>query len=93
MPRANPAKPSLKAKKYPAYHLMRVLVHKRVFDRLDRIAKAESDRAGQYVSISDIVRVATADWLNAYDSAVRLGALQPPIRTDGDGAFPLFKPS
>lgn len=55
---------------------MRVRVRSRVFARLREIAEAESKRNGEHTSVSDLVRSALTDYINVYDTASKLKALQ-----------------
>jgi len=63
-------------KKPPTHHLMRVRVRTRVFTRLREIAQSESKRTGDHTSVSDLVRAALTDYINVYDTAAKLKALQ-----------------
>ena len=60
------------------HHLFRLRVLPHVWDKLGEVAKRETVRKNEFVSRSDIARVAIADWLNGYDAAERLGAMRPP---------------
>ena len=65
------------------HHLMRVRILERVFEKLQEVAEEESDRTGEHVTVSDLVRVACYDYLLVYDSARRLESLREDL-ADGD---------
>ena len=66
------------------HHLMRVRVRSRVFQRLKEVAQEETERSGDYVSVSDLVRAALFDWLGTHDSLRKIA----PLRCDKPSALP-----
>ena len=54
------------------HHLMRVRIRTTTFEELKKIAKDETDRSGEYTSVSDLVRVALNNWIRTHQSAQRL---------------------
>ena len=72
--------PEVKEETIPSlHHLMRVRIRTTTFDELKKIAKDESDRSGEYTSVSDLVRVAITNWIRTHQSraAIKI-VLQPP---------------
>ena len=49
-------------------HLMRVRIRKTIFKRLQEVARLESDRVGEHVTVSDLVRVACYNFLVIQES-------------------------
>lgn len=60
------------------HHLMRVLMHEKVFDKLKDIAAAETTQTGHYISASALVRAAILDWIETYEASQKLAALRTP---------------
>ena len=60
------------------HHLMRVRVRRSVFVRLQEIARQESSGKSDYTSVSDLVRSALRNWIQAYESTERLKLLVNP---------------
>jgi Arc/MetJ-type ribon-helix-helix transcriptional regulator len=54
------------------HHLLRVRMRKTHFNLLKDIAKEETERTGDYVSVSDIVRSSILNWLQTYESQQKL---------------------
>ena len=54
------------------HHLLRVRMRTARFARLQEIADSESKRTGNYISVSDIVRIAIDNWLQTYETTKRL---------------------
>jgi len=54
------------------HHLLRVRMRKTHFNILKEIAREETDRTGDYVSVSDIVRSSILNWLQTYESQHKL---------------------
>jgi Arc/MetJ-type ribon-helix-helix transcriptional regulator len=54
------------------HHLMRVRIRKTLFDRLKAIAETETDRSGEYTSVSDLVRAALLTWVQTHECTLRL---------------------
>lgn len=55
-----------------SHHMLRVRIRKRLFNRLQEIAKLESQDSPEEVSVSDIVRSALMDWIATHDAARQL---------------------
>lgn len=66
------------------HHLMRVRIRKNIFDRLQDLADEESDRSGEHVTVSDIVRVACYNHLLIHDSVKQLENAPPDTLDDDD---------
>lgn len=60
------------------HHLLRVRIRKNIFARLQDIAKAESERTNDYVTVSDLVRQACMTQINMYEQLSKLSHLPPP---------------
>ena len=54
------------------HHLVRVRMRSSRFQRLQQIAESEKDRTGNYISVSDLIRIAVDNWLQTYESINRL---------------------
>jgi hypothetical protein len=54
------------------HHLVRVRMRSSRFHRLQEIAENEKDRTGNYISVSDLIRIAVDNWLQTYESVNRL---------------------
>jgi len=50
------------------HHLMRVRIRKNIFERLRGVARLESDKIGEHVTVSDLVRVACYNYLIIQES-------------------------
>jgi len=50
------------------HHLLRVRMRTARFQQLQEIAERESKDSGNYISVSDIVRIAIDNWLQTYNS-------------------------
>ena len=59
------------------HHLLRVRIRKNIFGRLQDIAKAESERTNDYVTVSDLVRQACMTQINMYEQLSKLSHLPP----------------
>lgn len=68
------------------HHLLRVRIRKNIFARLQDIAKAESDRTNDYVTVSDLVRQACMTQINMYDQLSKLSHM-PSSRLDANTNF------
>jgi hypothetical protein len=53
---------------------MRVRIRKNIFDLMQEIAEEETDRSGEHVTVSDIVRAACYNYLLIHESVRRLEA-------------------
>lgn len=56
----------------PGHHLMRVRVRKSIFDQLQLAAEDETERSGEHVTVSDLVRSACQDFLLKHEALKRL---------------------
>lgn len=63
------------------HHLMRVRIRTTTFDELKKIAKEETNRSGEYTSVSDLVRVALTNWIRTHKAAERLQAFSNPQKS------------
>jgi hypothetical protein len=71
--------PEVKEETIPSlHHLMRVRIRTTTFKELKKIAKDESERSGEYTSVSDLVRVALTNWIRTHQAAHRLRAFSNP---------------
>lgn len=62
------------SKQLVGHHLMRVRIRKNIFDTMQEIAEEESERSGEHVTVSDIVRAACYNYLLIHESVRRLEA-------------------
>lgn len=53
-------------------HLLRVRIRKSIWDRLQLAADDESERSGEHVTVSDLVRAAFVDLLLKHEALKRL---------------------
>lgn len=60
------------------HHLMRVRIRKSVFGRLQEVADEETDRTGEHITVSDLVRSACYNFLLVHDAIRRLEGMLPP---------------
>jgi hypothetical protein len=60
------------------HHLMRVRIRSTTFQELQDIARDESQRLGEYTSVSDLVRVALTNWLRTHRATEKLRTLPNP---------------
>jgi len=60
------------------YHLLRVRIHKKNFSKLKKIAKEETIRYGEHVSVSDIVRGAVNSLIQIQETKQRLNVTVNP---------------
>lgn len=63
------------------HHLMRVRIRKAIFGKLQEVAEEESDRTGEHVTVSDLVRAACYNYLLVHES-VRQLENAPPVCID-----------
>ena len=59
------------------HHLMRVRISKTIFDKLQDIAEEETERSGDHVTVSDLVRAACYNYLLIHESVKRLENAPP----------------
>ena len=63
------------------FHLMRVRIHKKNFHALKEIAKYETQRHGEYICVSDLVRGALQSFIQVQQTKKRLDVVvNPKIR-------------
>ena len=65
-------------KPLPTHHLLRVRIHRKNFEKLKQIAKTESERFGEYISISDLVRGQIINLLQVHKTKERLEVVVNP---------------
>ena len=58
-------------------HLMRVRIRKVIFEKLQEVAEEESDRTGEHVTVSDLVRSACYNHLLLHESVRQLENIPP----------------
>ena len=54
------------------HHLLRVRMKTSRFQKLQKIAETETEQSGNYISVSDIVRIAIENWLQTYEAQQRV---------------------
>ena len=54
------------------HHLLRVRMKTSRFQKLQDIAETETKDSGNYISVSDIVRIAIENWLQTYEAQQRV---------------------
>jgi len=54
------------------HHLMRVRIRKKIFDKLQEVAEEESEKTGEHVTVSDLVRQACYNFLLVHESVRQL---------------------
>jgi hypothetical protein len=62
-------------KSLAGHHLMRVRIRKNIFDKMKEVAEEESDRTGESVTVSDLVRSACYNYLLVNESCRQLEAM------------------
>jgi hypothetical protein len=60
------------------FHLMRVRIHKKNFAQLKDIAKYETNRHGEHVCVSDLVRGAIHSFIQVHNTKERLDVVVNP---------------
>lgn len=60
------------AKELVGHHLLRVRIRKSIFRKLQVTASDESERTGEHVTVSDLVRAACYNYLLIHDAVQRL---------------------
>ena len=68
-------------KPHVGHHLMRVRIRKKIFQKLQEVADEESERTGEHVTVSDLVRAACYNYLLIHASVQRLENA-PPLEID-----------
>ena len=59
------------------HHLMRVRIRKSIFTKLQEVAEEESERSGDHVTVSDLVRAACYNFLLIHESVKQLENTPP----------------
>jgi hypothetical protein len=59
------------------HHLMRVRIRKSIFEKLQEVAEEESERTGEHVTVSDLVRAACYNYLLVHESVRQLENAPP----------------
>ena len=54
------------------HQLLRVRMKTSRFQKLQKIAETETEQSGNYISVSDIVRIAIENWLQTYEAQQRV---------------------
>jgi hypothetical protein len=70
-------------KPFVGHHLMRVRIRKNIFEKLQEVAEEETDRTGEHVTVSDLVRAACYNYLLVHES-VRQLENAPPVFLDDE---------
>jgi len=60
------------AKELVGHHLLRVRIRKSIFEKMQEVAGEESERTGDHVTVSDLVRAACYNYLLIQDAVQRL---------------------
>ena len=66
-------------KEHVGHHLMRVRIRKSIFEELQCVAEDESERTGEHVTVSDLVRVAIYNKLLLHTAIRKLQNIPPPV--------------
>jgi len=74
----------LMAKAHVGHHLLRVRIRKRIFRHLQEVADYESDRTGEHVTVSDLVRQACVNLLVLHETMRSLHELPDLMNPDLD---------
>jgi len=72
------------AKAHVGHHLLRVRIRKRIFRHLQEVADYESDRTGEHVTVSDLVRQACVNLLVLHETMRSLHELPDLMNPDLD---------
>ena len=72
------------AKAHVGHHLLRVRIRKRIFQHLQEVADYESDRTGDHVTVSDLVRQACVNLLVLHETMRSLHELPDLMNPDLD---------
>jgi hypothetical protein len=64
-----------------AYQLLRVRLHKNTFSKLKSMASEASVEGEEYISMSDLVRVAIRNYMQVADTRKRLNVILNPNQT------------
>ena len=72
------------AKAHVGHHLLRVRIRKRIFQHLQEVADYESDRTGEHVTVSDLVRQGCVNLLVLHETMRSLHELPDLMNPDLD---------
>lgn len=67
------------SKELVGHHLLRVRIRKNIFDKLQEAADEESERTGEHVTVSDLVRTACYNYLLIHESLQKLENSPPDL--------------
>lgn len=67
------------SKELVGHHLLRVRIRKNIFDKLQEAADEESERTGEHVTVSDLVRAACYNYLLIHESLQKLENSPPDL--------------
>lgn len=67
------------SKELVGHHLLRVRIRKNIFDKLQEAADEESERTGEHVTVSDLVRAACYNYLLIHESLRKLENSPPDL--------------
>lgn len=67
------------------HHLMRVRVQKNIFKRLQEVAREETKRVHDQVTVSDLVRAACYNYLLIYEAQQRLESVIDVSEKEAEG--------
>lgn len=67
------------SKELVGHHLLRVRIRKNIFDKLQEAADGESERTGEHVTVSDLVRAACYNYLLIHESLQKLENSPPDL--------------
>lgn len=73
----------MKSKELVGHHLMRVRIRKSIFEKLQEVAAEETERTGEDVTVSDLVRQACQNYLMIHQG-LRLLESTPPSDIGGE---------
>ncbi|MBO73841.1 MAG: hypothetical protein CMD33_01045 [Flavobacteriales bacterium] len=71
-------------KAHVGHHLLRVRIRRRIFEHMQEVAEYESDRTGEHVTVSDLVRQACVNLLVLHETMRSLHELPDLLNVDLD---------
>lgn len=71
-------------KAHVGHHLLRVRIRRKIFEHLQDVAEYESDRTGEHVTVSDLVRQACVNLLVMHETMRALHELPDLMNPDMD---------
>ena len=78
------------AKELVGHHLLRVRIRRSIFEKLQETALEESQRTGDHVTVSDLVRASCYNYLLIHDAVQRLE--NSPPEEIGDAVLVITSP-